>query len=314
MKKLSVLISFKNEGEEVARTCKSARDTAGDNIDIIVLNDASDPFDYKTSLEPYDVKYYESTERLGSSLGKEFCVEHCETPYFLILDAHCRLSEGWLDKALEILEKGEDCIYCCRTRFFSDDEAQNLVGTDGYGAYYSYTTPRFLGVSWNIKKLSDIEFEVPSILGANYLCSKRWWSYIKGFKGLRLYGAEEPYVSRKSWLLGGKVKCVPQIITYHKQRIEKKFPYTVHNYELVHNELVIGYTIFADRWDAIKDAYLNTTNETSYSNALEVFNSHIEELNILRNYYAEHTKMPISELDNFNKEFCKTIGIKTNER
>jgi GT2 family glycosyltransferase len=314
MKKLSVLISFKNEGEEVARTCKSVRDTAGEGVDIIVLNDASDPFDYKTSLEPYNVKYYESTERLGSSLGKEFCVEHCETPYFLILDAHCRLSEGWLNKALEILERGEDCIYCCRTRFFSDDEAKTLVGTDGYGAYYSYSNPRLLGVNWNIKKLSDTEFEVPSILGANYLCSKRWWNYIKGFQGLQLYGAEEPYISKKSWLLGGKVKCIPQILTYHKQRVNKKFPYTVQSHEILHNELVIAYTVFPDKWEIIRNTYFEISNEISYGAAMTALNSHKDELNILKAYYMEHTQMPIAELEKYNKEFCKTVGVKTDER
>ena len=310
MNKLSVLISFKNEGEEVFRTCKSVRETAGEEVDIVVLNDASDPFDYKEGLKPYNVEYYETEKRLGSSLGKEFCVQHCKTPYFLILDAHCRMSEGWLPKALEILEKEEDCIYCCRTRFFSDDEAKELVGTDGYGAYYSYELPRLLSVKWNIKKLADTEFEVSSILGANYLCSKRWWNYIKGFQGLQLYGAEEPYISRKSWLLGGKVKCVPQITTFHKQRVNKKFPYKVGTYELLHNELVIAYTIFPSRWEIIRDTYFNSSDALSYGRAISLLGSHIEKLDELRNYYMENAKIDVRNIDIFNREFCTKAGIK----
>lgn len=71
MNKLSVLISFKNEREELAKTCKSIRDTAGDKVDILLLNDDSDKdFDYYESVKPYNVEYYVSDKRLGSSLGK----------------------------------------------------------------------------------------------------------------------------------------------------------------------------------------------------------------------------------------------------
>ena len=39
--KLSVCMSFLNEGEEVGNTVRSIRETAGDTVDIIVVNDAS---------------------------------------------------------------------------------------------------------------------------------------------------------------------------------------------------------------------------------------------------------------------------------
>lgn len=46
--KLTVLIRFMNEGEEVAATVRDVRRTAGERVDILVVNDCStDGYDYK---------------------------------------------------------------------------------------------------------------------------------------------------------------------------------------------------------------------------------------------------------------------------
>lgn len=117
MNKFSVLIPFRNEKEEVGRTVKSVRETAGDKVDIIVVNDSSyDGYDYEKDLEPYNVNYCITSERLGSSAGKELCVELCSTPYFIILDAHCRMhTPNWLELAEELMERPEskNTVYCC---------------------------------------------------------------------------------------------------------------------------------------------------------------------------------------------------------
>ena len=47
-KYLTVIIPFLNEGEEVVMTVKSVRETAGDKVDIITINDCStDGFPYR---------------------------------------------------------------------------------------------------------------------------------------------------------------------------------------------------------------------------------------------------------------------------
>ena len=90
--KISVLIPFLNEKEELGRTIKFIRDTAGDRVDIVVVNDCSyDGYDYESDIAPYNVKYHVTKQRIGSSAGKQLCVDLCETPYFLVLDAHCRM-------------------------------------------------------------------------------------------------------------------------------------------------------------------------------------------------------------------------------
>lgn len=50
-KYLTVIIPFLNEGEEVVMTIKSVRETAGDLVDVITINDCStDGFPYRERL------------------------------------------------------------------------------------------------------------------------------------------------------------------------------------------------------------------------------------------------------------------------
>lgn len=59
--KLTVLIPFMNEGEEVAATVRDVRRTAGMGVDVIVVNDCStDGYDYKKDLEQYKITYIEN--------------------------------------------------------------------------------------------------------------------------------------------------------------------------------------------------------------------------------------------------------------
>lgn len=47
MNKLTIIIPFLNEGDEIEKTLKSIRETSRTNVDIIIINDCStDNFDY----------------------------------------------------------------------------------------------------------------------------------------------------------------------------------------------------------------------------------------------------------------------------
>jgi glycosyltransferase involved in cell wall biosynthesis len=47
MNQLTVIIPFLNEGREVGNTLQSIRETAGEQVDVLLVNDASyDDFDY----------------------------------------------------------------------------------------------------------------------------------------------------------------------------------------------------------------------------------------------------------------------------
>lgn len=313
MNKLSVLISFKNEREELAKTCKSIRDTAGDKVDILLLNDDSDKdFDYYESVKPYNVEYYVSDKRLGSSLGKQTLTSLCKTPYFLILDSHCRIyTKDWLDKALSILEENENAIYCCKVQYFIDDnDHEDPKHTIASGAYFNYNIKSLLQPVWNLKVLdSEKPFEIPCILGANYLCSKRWWDYLGGYNGLILYGREETFISKKSWMAGGSVKCIPTIKTGHKVRPGNHQPYVCNSYEVVQNELVTAYILIPEIFGRLVNTYKNIYDSNVFNTGLKLFNLRIKEIESAKIAFEKIKKFPHSYSDEINKEFQKKIGF-----
>lgn len=322
-KRFSVLISFLNEGAEVVKTVKSVRDTAGDAVDIIVLNDAStDGYPYAAELAPYNVRYHENSERIGSSAGKERCVQLCETPYFLILDAHCRMwTADWLDKAVALMDRpeSETALYCFAcSYFFGDIDYPTEQHTTGYGGYLHYNVRSLYSAEWNMRNFAshgkgDEPFRIPVILGANYMCSKKWWDKIGGHKGLRLYGREEAFVSIKTYMAGGSVYCYPAIRTGHKARPNNAFPYPVAMTEIVHNELVIAYVcapneLYEQVRAAIRKLYAAFPN--LIKTAEELFDGHRDELDELRdNLQTIPDRRTYEYFDEINAGFQKRIGF-----
>lgn len=314
-KLLTVVMAFRNEGDEVALTCKSARETAGDRIDIVCVDDASDDGrDYESELKQYNVRYHRNIMRMGSSQGKEIAVSLCKTPYFIIMDAHCRFyTENWLDIVERtILENDDTTLYCCGCQYFlSEDDHQNPEHTIAYGAYFTHQQTDLLRAKWNVKKLSDEPFEVPVILGANYIGNKAWWEKINGHRGLVLYGREEEYVSLKCWMMGGKCMVIPSVITGHKGRSpEHPAPFRCLASEGYRNELVVAHICAPEICDKMLEYWdSRRVGNVSWENAKKLFYASAFQINLLRQEFEANKVMTFAEFDKrVNYEFKKKIG------
>lgn len=284
---ISVLISFKNEGEEVLRTVQSIR--AGDkDIPIIVLDDGSnDGYDYRGKLEPYGVKLVRNEASVGSGAGKEQVVQMCETKWFLLLDAHCRMLTPRWRELLERHNLDERGVYCMQMRSFRDSD--NILSNPArvYGAkikekgwplnfewnYNISPVPTQEGdkvTAWDFKGESTNK-RVPDIwciLGANYVSTVEWWNRIHGHRGLTGYGWEEPFVSWKTRLLGGKVQCVTDIVTAHKYR---PAPYKKSWAEYVYNGLFIIAVCFPEAFVVNMEGFRKKYGDKAVQEAIQLF-------------------------------------------
>lgn len=117
-KKLTVVIAFLNESEEVKNTIGSVREWVGDKVDIVVVNDCSDDgYNYDADLKPIDIAYYINSNRMGAARSKEFGISKIKTPYFLLLDAHMRFYDSaWLEILVNTLDQNDRQILCCQTK------------------------------------------------------------------------------------------------------------------------------------------------------------------------------------------------------
>lgn len=85
LNKLTVIIPFLNEDDEVYNTVKSIRDTSDNLLPIILINDAStDDYDYKSVAKEFNTQYVLHTERKGVAASCDESVDLSETKYFLL--------------------------------------------------------------------------------------------------------------------------------------------------------------------------------------------------------------------------------------
>lgn len=292
--KLSVCLSFLNEGEEVANTVRSIRETAGDSVDIIAVNDAStDGYDYEADLKGLNVHYFVNKRRIGSAAGKEKAVQISSTPYFLLLDAHMRFyQKDWAIRIVEELDKNPRQLLCCQNKALIK-EADGTVKDKGemgaYGAYLRFDNDFYIPqIKWNgNKQVSCLEpGQIPAVLGACYCASKEYWNKLKGYQGLIHYGNEEAYISIKAWMEGGGCRLLNDISLGHIYR--EKAPYKMVNLNTTYNYLVITETLFPPYERVRARAIARKLNPSVYEQMLSMLEVYSKELDDLKLYY-QHT-------------------------
>lgn len=246
MKKLTVIIPFLNEGEEVRNTVESLFLHGGREAEIILINDAStDGYDYKSMAQELGVCYVEHTERRGVAASRDEGVGCCTTPYFLLLDGHMRFYDGlWIERIVEELEENDRQLLCCQTKVLRTGE-QGIYEVKrknvAQGAKITFCgDKKVMEAMWQLTeeqpkvKTQDIA----CVLGAGYAASKRYWQHLKGLTGLRYYGSDEVYISMKVWLEGGRCRLLNDVVIGHVYR--KEFPYPVERCDMFYNKLFIA--------------------------------------------------------------------------
>jgi glycosyltransferase involved in cell wall biosynthesis len=245
---LTVIIPFLNEGEEVKKTVASIRETSTSNLRIILINDAStDGYDYLAAAREMNCEYMHHQTRRGVAASRDEGVEMCQTPYFLLLDAHMAFYEkGWDEKIILILSENPDSIVCSQTKVLRQSRVENVPdGKPGtFGAFLSLEKDGILKCRWNG---SDPDPEasvvpVPVVLGGAYAAGKEYWQRLHGLKGLINYGMDEELISLKAWIQGGRCLLVKDWTVGHIYR--GKFPYPVKNDYVLHNKIFIAELFF----------------------------------------------------------------------
>lgn len=291
-RKLTAVISFLNEGEEVCRTVESVLEFADGKIEIIVINDGSSAlYDYEEMLAPYPyVTYISNEKRKGVAACRDMGVELAKTPYFILLDAHMRFYRtGWVDEITALLDDDDRRIFCCQTKALVKDESDEIVPKrtkTAYGARINLTDDTcLLDPKWRCIAEPNPEatvIDVPCVLGATYAGSRRYWKYLRGYEGLRFYGLEEPYISMKAWLEGGRCQLIKDIEVGHIYRTRS--PYRVANDEIMYNRMLIASLLLPDDLKARVFDACRRQNEMVYLHVSELLAENTTKIDELKDY------------------------------
>jgi glycosyltransferase involved in cell wall biosynthesis len=309
--KLTVIIPFLNEKEEVRNTVKSVRESAGENVDIIVINDQSnDGYNYRKDISPYNVVYIYNSKRLGVAASRDFGINICKTPFFILLDAHMRFyNTFWAERIISILEKDDRCLLCSQTRFLRKDlHGRAVVNKECptvYGAYIAFDKENCLtSIQWDYREKirNEKTEEIAAVLGAGYAASKRYWEYLRGLQGLRYYGSDETFISLKVWLEGGKCVLLKDVEIGHIYR--ETSPYNRYNADEAYNSLFISNLLFPEHLHNMSKAVALLKNRHTYFIAKNILKEREAEIEEAKKYY---NSIFTNSIDNVLKIQMKSI-------
>lgn len=295
-KALTAIIPCYNEGEELANTLKSIRDTTGQHVLIMVVDDCScDSFDYKEITQRYDARYVRNNKRIGPAGSKEKGVRLCETDYFIIFDAHMRFyQQDWHQIILDELNNNQRQLLCCQTKVLAkqDGVVKEKASAHAYGAYLHMKLDTLIpAVRWNCnpRKTTLEQGFIPCVLGASYASSVSYWRELKGLEGLLGYGCEEPYLSLKAWLSGGSCKLLEQIVVGHiyKENLGSLRAYSTYAY----NHLLISETLFPTSLQCKVNLSAKIQGVQYYNHATTLLKQNKRLIDSLKRYYAKHFDM-----------------------
>lgn len=310
--KLTIIIPFLNEGEEVRNTVNSIREYSNSHeVAIILINDASDDkFNYEEVANEFNTEYVKNENRIGVAASRDLGVELCKTPYFLFLDAHMRFYNNvWVNRIVQELDCDSRSILCCQTRglFVVDNELIiNKKRPTSYGVSIDfYNEEFFFEHHWIFEE--DKEFlqldtvPIPCIMGAAYACSKSYWTYLKGLDGLMYYGNDESYVSMKIWLEGGTCKLLKDVVVGHIYRDTP--PYIIENAPRLYNRLLLAELLlpYLDKvrvFSGMKGYYRSIFNDAMY-----LFYQNREKIYNLKVYYKGVFQNDFSFYEQINNRF-----------
>ena len=273
-RELTVIIPFLNEGNEIHNTLESIRQTAGDEVQIILINDAStDQVDYESVAKEFGCKYIHNTERQGVARSRDIGVENTETDCVLLLDGHMRCySNHWHTDILAAITQDEEAIYCCTCR--QTDGTTILADANNYGAFLTFwgdTYDKILEPKWiydsHMQNVKEDIVEIPCILGASYAFTKDYWQKLQGLEGLRFYGSDEAYISLKAWMSGGSCKLIKSVEIGHIFRDVAPYPTKIS--DIAYNKLLIAQLLFDENerkrtFDLLKKASPEQYNKSKF--------------------------------------------------
>jgi glycosyltransferase involved in cell wall biosynthesis len=304
MNRLTAIIPFLNEGAEIERTVASIRDTAGDGVDIMLINDCSeDNTGYNAVAGRYNARYLYNSQRQGVARSRDIGVEMCETQYFILFDGHMRFYRNdWWNAVIEALDNNDRAVYCLRC-YPLDGQFGLMKQSHSTGASINMDESSggsIMDAQWCYSGVSDEALiKIPCVLGACYAMSKRYWKYLRGLTGLRTYGCDETYLSLKTWLEGGACLLMKDIEVGHIFR--EKAPYSMCTPDLIYNKLLIAETVLPVEHKQTVFRIMHRANPEETDEAIQMLCENRQLVAELKSYYQQIFTWNVEAFIQFNQ-------------
>lgn len=236
--RFSIVLPTLNEGAMLSMTIESiARHSEGLDYEIVVVDDGS------TDGSVAAIRGHQNGRlkivrggRLGVARARNLGARHTRGEYLVFMDAHCRVSPGWLGGLGEALSHPEVGLV---GPSFTKLETPHPSGCGMYWTDYS------LDPCWFETPDSADCYEAPLTTGACQVFRREVFDALGGYDaGFTRWGFEDVEMCLRTWLLGYRVAVQPRVTIAHYFR-EARDNYTVDDGEVTYNFLRMVYLHFS---------------------------------------------------------------------
>ena len=310
-KDLTCIITFKNENDEVEKTVQNIRGTTK-GVHIILVKDGNDDkYDYSIVSRLYKCEYLVNDQSKGVAQARTMGVEYTHTSTFIIMDAHMRLYEiGWEDKVIQLAKEHPNDILCSKTLVIKKDKDNIYTNENGknknniVGANVLFDDKHTFEAKWSgvFKKESDELIEVPCILGAFYVMNKKHWNRIHGLQGLMQWGQDEPLLSVKTYLFGGKSYIINNIFVGHMYR--DAAPYKKDNVQIDYNKIFMNHLLCDNELEmkSFDNRVKENIGKNMFDKAYLLYIKNKDKVNAERQYILDNSVHTIKDFYKYNIE------------
>ena len=200
---LSVVIPSLNESpQELSQTLQTVRDGTGEPLEIILVDDCSDP--------PVEGATVRNPQRLGATRSRKLGCELAKGKFVAILDAHMKIGVGNLRKLAALAESKHGIAYCgCNNHFAC--ELKEIGG--------------ILESKWWRPPVGKTVVQTTGLMGACYVVERATLERMGGFVGLPgPLGSQELSFAIQATKCGVPLWCDQSIQNWHHFREKPSAP------------------------------------------------------------------------------------------
>lgn len=218
--KLTLIVTVRGDDPHLARTMRTARETAGVDIHrILVVDGGRAP----EGIEAEHVHCLKTSR--GVQAARHAGIQHAKTSLLVFTDAHMGFSDGWGREVCAFYRYPQRAktVACSQMRFIGADGAQP-DSTLYRGCRMSWKTIDSVNGRTDRKEHNILVAKwggggqpggkIGAIMGAFYAFRRAWYEDLAcPWECGTSWGRDEEVISMASWLGGGDVRLLPESVT-----------------------------------------------------------------------------------------------------
>lgn len=205
----SILISSRNEGQALRRTVDDLlHHSPQGTFEVIVVDDASGDgsadFLQSSQYSGSPLRILRNETPRGLIFSRALAADQARGAYLCVLDAHCCVTEDWLERLAERSSSIDDrgIVVPAIYRLDPRNWTLNLEAGPATG---STIVNSLLEFHWVEPRIVDGFPSTATIGGGAWMCSRRWYDHIGGLdRGMLEWGGENIDIPLRTWILGGR--------------------------------------------------------------------------------------------------------------